>query len=339
MCVMVEQIKQIINDAERIAIIQADNPDADSLGSALALEQILGNIGKSVYLYCGVETPTYLRYLEGWSRVNQELPSNFDASIIVDASTMTLLEKLSDSGQMGWLATRPCIVLDHHGTTDNSIDFATVVVNEPARSSTGELIYDLAQRLDWEVDITAGEYIMTCILGDTQGLTNELTTARTYQLMAELTELGVNRPVLEEKRRESSKMDPKIFKYKAALIERTEFHADGRLAIVSVPQTEINEYSPLYNPAPLIQNDMLMTANVLLSVVLKHYDDGKVLAAIRCNSAAPVGALLATHFGGGGHPYAAGFKISGGHPFNEVKSECISKATELLAALGQETTS
>jgi bifunctional oligoribonuclease and PAP phosphatase NrnA len=333
---MIDQIKQIIDDAERIVIIQADNPDADSLGSALALEQILGSMGKSVYLYCGVETPTYLRYLEGWSRINQELPSNFDASIVVDASTMTLLEKLSNSGQMGWLATRPCIVLDHHGTTDNSIEFATIVVNEPDRSSTGELIYDLSKRLGWQVDVTAGEYVMTCILGDTQGLTNELTTSRTYQLMSELTELGVNRPMLEEKRRESSKMDPKIFKYKAELINRTEFYADGKLAIVSVPQAEINEYSPLYNPAPLIQNDMLMTSGVLVSVVLKHYDDGKVLAAVRCNVAAPVGALLATHFGGGGHPYAAGFKINDKRPFNEVKSECISKATELLQKNGEE---
>jgi nanoRNase/pAp phosphatase (c-di-AMP/oligoRNAs hydrolase) len=47
---------------------------------------------------------------------------------------------------------------------------------------------------------------------------------------------------------------------------------------------------------------------------------------------------LAEHFGGGGHPYASGFKIQNGKPFNEVKSECIRVATELLAKLEQENT-
>lgn len=330
---MIEQITQIIDNAQRIVIVQADNPDADSLGAALALEQILSEQGKSVYLYCGVETPTYLRYLEGWSRINQELPSNFDASIIVDASTMTLLEKLEQSGCRGWLASKPCIVIDHHETTDNSIDFADIVLNEPSKSSSGEIIFDLAQKLNWKLDSISGEYIMTCILGDTQGLTNELTGSRTYEIMAELTKLGVNRPKLEEKRRESSKMDPKILRYKADLIQRTELHNDGRLALVTVPQAEINEYSPLYNPAPLIQSDMLMTLDVAVSVVLKHYDDGKILASIRCNSSAPIAAKLAEHFGGGGHTYAAGFKITDGRPVNEIKSECISFTSELLTNL------
>jgi nanoRNase/pAp phosphatase (c-di-AMP/oligoRNAs hydrolase) len=61
---MQEQIQQLVGDAQKIVVVQADNPDADSLGSALALEHILGDLGKDVYLYCGVDIPTYLRYLE-----------------------------------------------------------------------------------------------------------------------------------------------------------------------------------------------------------------------------------------------------------------------------------
>src|ERR1700712_1833431 len=85
-----EKIAGLIGDAQKIVVVQADNPDADSLGSALALEHILGDMGKSVALYCGVDTPGYLRYIAGWDRVLSELPSSFDLSIIVDASTYTL---------------------------------------------------------------------------------------------------------------------------------------------------------------------------------------------------------------------------------------------------------
>lgn len=327
---MEENIKALVDGAQKIVILQADNPDADSLGSALALEQILGNMGKDVYLYCSMDTPTYLRYLSGWDRINLDIPSQFDLGIIVDASTMTLFEKLSNSGQLGWVSSKPCIVLDHHGATDESITFATASLIDPSVSSTGELIYALAQKVGWSVDVTAASYIMTAILGDTQGLTNDLAKANTYHVMAELTELGVSRPELEDLRREASKMDPLIFRYKAQLIDRTELLHDGQIALVTIPQAEINTYSPLYNPAPLIQNDILQTLGVRIAIVMKHYTDGKILASIRCNSGATIAAELAIHFGGGGHPYAAGFKVLGSKSFDEVKTECISYTSELL---------
>lgn len=323
-------IGDIISKHQKILVIQADNPDADSLGSALALEQILGEMGKSVYLYCGVNIPEYLRYMQGWDRVLDTPPSQFDASIIVDTTAKSLLQKLQESTSTGSMATRPCVVLDHHTETANDITYADVVLNRPDVSSTGELIYHVARALDWPLDVTSMRNIMTAILGDTQGLMNELATPTTYRVLADIVEQGVNRPELEDQRREATKMDPRIFRYKAELISRTELAADGRVAVVVIPQEEISTYSPLYNPAPLIQNDMLQVQGVLVSVVIKHYDDGKILAAIRSNYQAAVANKLASHFGGGGHAHAAGFKLLDGRPINEVKSECCSYAAELL---------
>lgn len=328
-----KQIQDIIAAAHTVVIVQADNPDADSLGSALALEHIIGDMGKEPYLYCGVEAPTYLRYLEGWDRVQKDLPKQFDASIIVDASTMTLLECLITSGQHNWLATKPCVVLDHHEKVDHIVPFATVILNDYKRSSTGELIYHLAHELGWEVSLRAQEFIMTAILGDTQGLTNQLASSETYQIMADMIAAGIDRPHIEELRREYSKMQQKIFKYKGTLIDRTEFHHNGQIATVTIPQDEINEYSPLYNPAPLVQQDMLQTLDVRLAIVFKHYADGKVTGAIRGNTGYGVAGELAEHLGGGGHAYASGFKISSGKSFPDIKAECIGYASELLAKL------
>lgn len=327
------EIKKIIDEAKKIVIIQADNPDSDSLGSALAIEQIIGDMGKEPYLYCAVDMPGYLRYLSGWDRVQSELPHVFDASIIVDASTMTLLEKLAKSGQKGWLATKPNIVLDHHTMVDNPVTFATVTLNDPDRASTGELIYIIAKELNWPLSIPANEFIMTTILGDTQGLTNQLATAETYRIMAELVDLGVDRPKIEELRRELSKMPKEIYKYKATLIAHSEFSNDDSIVSVTVPQTEINKYSPLYNPGPLIQNDILQTLGVKVAIVFKTYNDGKVTAAIRCNPRYGIAAKLAEHFGGGGHTYASGFKQQSGRQFEDIKKECLELATQLLAKL------
>jgi phosphoesterase RecJ-like protein len=221
-------------------------------------------------------------------------------------------------------------VLDHHATVEKALDFPTISLVDANVASTGELIWQLSQKNGWSVNKTAATHIMSSILGDTQGLTNGLTVASTYRTMAELVELGVDRPSLEEQRREASKMAEIIYTYKGELIRRTEFAADGAIAHVTVPQDEINQYSPLYNPAALVQFDMLQIVGVRLAIVFKTYDDGHVTAALRANNGSPIAGKLAEHMGGGGHEYASGFKITDGRSFSDIKAACLAKATELL---------
>lgn len=327
-----EQIQKIIDSAERIVVIQADNPDGDSLASALALEEILGDMGKHAWLYCGVDIPDYLKHIQGWDRVTKDIPSQFDATIIVDTSAIILLEKLEQSNTRAWVASKPVIVLDHHAGVTCDIPYATVVLNDEAAVASGSVIYLLAQQLSWPLNLQAKTHITSSILADSLGLSSEGTQPRTYRIVADLIESGVDRAALEEARRAFSKMPEKIFRYKAKLIERTELYADGQIVYVGVPHDELIEYSPLYNPAPLIQTDMLQIEGARLAVVIKRYNDGKILGSIRTNSGTTIAAELARHFGGGGHPYAAGFKVTD-KPYEEVKKECIEKAAELLAKL------
>ena len=98
---LAKQAKELIDNSQRIVIVQADNPDADSLGSALAMEQILSELGKDTVLYCAVDMPSYLHYMTGWSRVTRSLPSEFDLVVAVDVSTDTLLEKIVADSNYG----------------------------------------------------------------------------------------------------------------------------------------------------------------------------------------------------------------------------------------------
>ncbi|MEK7153029.1 MAG: DHH family phosphoesterase [Patescibacteria group bacterium] len=329
-----DKINQILADAKHIVILQADNPDGDSLGSALALEHILGDMGKEPYLYCGVDIPSYLTYLPGWDRVSKELPSQFDASIVVDTSADSLFENLATSNQKHWLNTKPCIVIDHHAV-ELTIPFATVSCNKEA-VATSEVIYELAAQLGWPLSLNAKEMIAIAIMADSLGLVTEATTARSIHIIAELVEGGVSLADLEHARRLLMRKSPELVHYKGELLQRVEYFSDNRIATVSIPWKEIEQYSPSYNPSMLVMEDMRMTIGAQVAIGFKIYKDGKVTAKIRCNQNAPVAAKLASHFGGGGHPYASGFKIQNGRPFNEVKSECINLTTELLDNLERE---
>ena len=329
----IRQIGEIINSAKSIVVVQADNPDADSLSSALALEEILGDMGKQVHLYCGVEVPVYLQHLSGWDRVVKELPAKFDAVVVVDVGNEILLEQLDLTSQKGMLKTKPTIVIDHHATPSD-ITWAQVVYSYIAISTT-ELIFEIADKLDWQLNAQAKDMLAVGILSDSLGLTTESTTAHSLRVLAELVEGGVNLAKLENTRRASMKRAPELVNYKGRLLQRVEYVDNDRIALLTIPWDEIEKYSPLYNPSVLAMDDMRMATGCAIAISFKTYPDGKVTAKIRCNWGYPIGDKLAEHFGGGGHPYASGFKVMDKN-FEELKAETIKVASKLLDKLVKE---
>jgi len=329
-----KKIGQIINSATKVVVVQADNPDVDSLASALALEAILEEQGKQVLLYCGVDIPSYLHYLPGWGRVAKDMPRSFDASIIIDTSSDSLLEQLGKNGAKAWLASKPVIVIDHHAT-DATITFASVICNYPA-VATAEIVYELANKLKWPLDKQTKELLAMGILSDSLGLMSQSTSARSIHIIGELVEAGVNLAELESLRRETLRKDAELIHYKGELLQRVEFYGDNRVAIVSIPWDEIEEYSPLYNPSMLVIDDMRLAKGTDIAIAFKIYKDGKVTAKIRCNYGYGIADKLAEHFGGGGHPMASGFKITDGRGYQDIKRETIDLAIKLLMDIEQE---
>lgn len=325
----VQSIQKAVEAAQSIVVLQADNPDGDSLASALALEHILSDMGKDVSLYCGVNVPEYLRFMTGWDRVLKTLPSTFDLSIIVDTSAHILLDKLEHSFERPWVNNKPCIVLDHHADVACDIPYATIVCNPPDFVSTGELILEISKALKWSRSIAANECIAHSILADSLGLVSEGTTSNTYRRMADLIDEGVDRAKLEEARRALSKMPESVFRYKATLIERTEFYFDNKIAILIVPEDELFSIGTLYNPKPLILNELAQVQGVEYAILLKVYKN-RLTGAIGSMNREASAANLAEHFGGGGHSYRAGFKLEGDIDVAAIKTEVIQEAMKLL---------
>ena len=289
----------------KICIIQAENPDGDSLGSAIALDYLLTD--KEISLYCPVDIPKYLRYFKDWSRVTNEFDFKADGYIIVDTAAQILLSKLlDDTAIRNRLYSAPVLVIDHHETPDD-IEFPHESIIE-VRPACAELIYDIAKEQKLEINKETAEAIFQGILSDTLGLTSASVTADTFRIAAELTDLGANVSELEDRRREFMKKSPRILDYKADLIKRIEYSLDGTLATVHIPWDDIREYSDEYNPNVLILEEMRLVEGVKVAVAIKTYPDGKVTGKIRTSIDAPVADKIAGYFGGGGHPYASGFR-------------------------------
>lgn len=327
---MYNNFQDFLKDKNHICIIQAENPDGDSLGATLALEEVLTDQGKTTSLYCPVDIPKYMRYFEGWSRVENEFPYKADGYIIVDTASATLLSKLLDDIAIkNRLTNAPVFVIDHHETApDLPFEFTSVIEHSIA---TCKVLYKVFTELKFKINPTCAENLLYGILSDTLGLTSQSISAEDYRIAADLIDHGANIAEMEEHRRDYGKKSPRILDYKADLIKRVEYHLDGRFATVLIPFEDIQEYSDEYNPNVLILEELRLVEGVDVAVAIKTYPDGKLTGKIR--SSKPIAEQLANYFGGGGHAYAAGFRIY--ESYEQTLPELTSAVLKLLQEVPQ----
>lgn len=302
---MYDKAAELINNNKNIVVIQAENPDGDSLGTSLALEEILSDLGKTVLLYCPVDIPKYLRYISGWDRVTSEFKAEVDLAIIVDTNAEVLLSKvLNTNGVRHFLESRPVLVIDHHATA-SSLSFEHVALTEDVVSSSA-VVYNLAAASGWTINPQAAENLLIALLSDSLGLSIQSVTPNSFFTAGKLVELGASPSVIEARRRQYMKKSADILEYKGKLLCRIEYLLEGKLALIHIPWEEIQKYSDQYNPSVLVLEEMRQVIGVEIGVAIKTYPDGKLTGKIHSNI--PTAEQVAAHFNGGGHKYAAGFR-------------------------------
>lgn len=316
---------KLITSAKKIIVIQAENPDGDSLGSSLALEEILSELGKEVVLYCPIEIPKYMRYITGWDRVVTEFDQTADLAILVDTGADILITKVLETpGVRHFLETHPVLVIDHH-TTEATLSFKHTMLTDTA-VATGEVIYGLAAENNWLITAQAAELLLISIMSDSLGMTTQNVTAKTFFVAGKLVELGASNAAIEERRREYMKKSPEILAYKGELIRRIEYLLDGKLALVHIPWEDIQAYSDQYNPSVLVLDEMRLVEGVQIAVAIKTYPDGKLTGKLRANL--PIAENVAGFFGGGGHAYAAGFRVY--EEYDKIVSELVEATNKAI---------
>ncbi|MBR2695842.1 DHH family phosphoesterase [Candidatus Saccharibacteria bacterium] len=305
---MYKSFIDFLDSKSKLCIIQAENPDGDSLGSAIALDYLISENfkDKEISLYCPVDIPKYLRYFTDWSRVENEFDWKADGYIIVDTAAEVLLSKLLDDPAIqNKLNTIPAFVLDHHETEDD-LSFPHSSIIEPLPACC-DLIYKIIKDQNLNITPDIAKNLIYGISSDTLGLTSASTSPDTFRHVADLLETAnLNIADLEEARREFMKKSPRILDYKADLIKRVDYSLDNCLATVHIPWEDIEQFSDEYNPNVLILEELRLVEGVKVAVAVKTYPDGKLTGKIR--TSIPIAEQIAGFYGGGGHPYAAGFR-------------------------------
>lgn len=311
------KFQQLVANSQTILILQPEKPDTDSLGSSLALENILGALGKTPIMYCQDDIPEYIRVLDGWDRVVPDFPAQFDFTILVDAGgPQAVARTFEKHGRQ--LAAKPFVILDHHASRAD-LAIPTIDIIDPKCASTTQLVVNLATEFNWAINLEAAQSIVQGIMADTRGLTTPITDLKVIQTVADMVKLGVSLPELHQRFRAMNVLAPELLAYKAKLIERIEYFLDGALAVVVITPEELTQFAKIHDPGDLVIYEMVNVRGVALAAVLRNYGD-KLKGSTRANR--PLADEVCRHFGGGGHPQAAGFRVDG-RPVEDIKKELI----------------
>lgn len=324
-----QKLQQMVDSAQTILVLQPEKPDMDSLGSALALEDIWGELGKNVVMFCADEIPSYLRVLDGWDRVSDQFPKQFDITVLVDTGGPQMINRTLEK-YTPKLTQKPFFIIDHHKNRE-PMPFATIDIVQTKAANT-ELIANIAGEIGWKISGAGAQAISAAILADTMGLSTPETTADTIQTLADMVRKGADLEKLRRRREEADALIPEIVALKGKLLSRIEYFADGQVAVIVITPEELARYAKIHDPADLVNQEMRRISGVKIAVALRNYNStlhgNKIKISMRAN--VPIAARAAQHFGGGGHDMAAG-AVAEGRPIDEVKAEIVKVISGLLS--------
>jgi phosphoesterase RecJ-like protein len=320
-----DELGKLVSESNQILVLSPDHMDGDSLATMLALEEILGDLGKQVTMHATGRVEDYLKHLPGWDRVGDEWPSSYDLAILVDTGAPSSAPRLLELHHTE-LSRKPWVIIDHH-LNRTPFEGATMEIVDSQVASSSELVYRATLHLGWALNPRACRLMVNSILADSLNLTNSLATPTTVEAFADLVKRGdLNLAEIHRAYRDTSAFEAKHLFIKGQLLQSLELHADGRIAIITVPQALLKQYRDEVNPAALVFPDMLWAKGVEVAVIINDYPQ-VVRTSLR--SRGPVAGPVATRLGGGGHPAAAAFPMEG-KTAEEVKEALIPVILEEL---------
>lgn len=304
-----EEIAAAIKEAESIVLFTHIHPDGDALGSLLGFAEILEGMQKRVFCYHEEEVPYLYHFLPGRDRVNTSL-ADLDAFIEENGKVIAISLDCGDCDRLGKNTVKlqqiePFLVIDHHRSHKN---FGQHRYVDPNRSSTGEMVFELACQLQANVSYEAAYNLYVAISTDTGSFCYDSTSPRTLRIAADLVELGVQPDEV------SGQIYNNYTRERIRLLEMVlgtlRLYDSGRIAMINVTQQMFAESNALPEDIEGFIDLPRSIRGVRVAAFIKENKNDIVSVSLRAKGTVDV-AEIAKSFGGGGHRNAAGFRFSG----------------------------
>jgi phosphoesterase RecJ-like protein len=311
-----EMIASAIKHGEKFLVVSHMNPDGDAIGSSIGLSLVLESMGKRVFTYNESAVPALYRFIPHSHRITQELPrEEVDVTFVLDCSTEERVgEKFKEFAGKGLV-----VVADHHPP---SAPMEGLHLIRTDASATAELIYDILEELDVPLSPESATALYVAIMTDTGSFKFSNTTSRALEVAAQLLSFGANHRLIVEHIYES--FPPERFRLMAMALGTLHFLKEGKVASVWVTRSMFQEARANDEMTEGFVDIPRSIRGVEVAMLLREKDGCDIRVNLRSRGKVDV-ADIASRFGGGGHPNAAGCTLKGSLIEAE---ECLLKALE-----------
>lgn len=304
-----QEIKQLLNDAQSIVITTHKSPDGDAIGSSLALYHFLKKKNKEVTVIVPDAFPEFLKWMDGNSAIIHYDGQTDEAEKLIEKADLIFSLDYNGLGRIGAMAvpiesaSATKIVIDHH---QDPKDFADHYIVDTMCCSTSQLIYEFIENLGEldKLDQAIGECIYCGIMTDTGSFRFPSTTSKTHQVIANLIELGADGSKIHQEVYDTySEHRLRLLGY--ALTEKMMVFPALNAAYISLSQEELKRFSFKKGDTEGLVNYPLSINGIKFAVLITEKEDS-ISLSLRSKDDFYVNKIANEHFNGGGHIYAAG---------------------------------
>ncbi|MGB9715514.1 MAG: DHH family phosphoesterase [Thermodesulfovibrionales bacterium] len=308
-----EKLISFLKSEKKYFIATHIDPEADALGSSIALSMALEMLNKETFLYERDPIPEFYHYLPGQERFKNSLETLASISelplILLDCNT-------PDRAGLEGLKFKSSAVIDHHEAEGVFGDIKWIV---PEAAATGIMVFYLIKELGIKITREMAINLYSAIAIDTGTFRFGNTTSEVLRIGAELAEAGAS-PVYI-----SNKLYETWSKERFALFSMTlnTLEIKDSVAITYVTQDMYKKTGTGPEDTENFPSFPRIIKDIKVSVFLRELEDNSWKVSLRSKGDFNV-AHIASQMGGGGHKNAAGFVI---------KSDLVSAKDTLLKLL------
>jgi phosphoesterase RecJ-like protein len=296
-----------LSGARQVLAVCHQDPEADALGSVLALCQALETLGVAATPACSDPPPAMYDFMPGIERFRQAPDPDLDYDLIVvgDCGELARVGRLREE-HAELFSRLPIVDIDHHGS---NLGFGVVDWIDPAAAATCELITLLLPRLGVPLDALGGVIatnLMAGVVIDTATFQHPNTTPRTLRVGAELVAAGAPLSAIS-RRLYRTKPNQQLHLF-GLVLARMETSTDGGIVWSTLSTDDLATAAASPEMSEGLIDLLAQSATADIAILFK--DQGsRTRLSVRTRDGGVDAIELTGTFGGGGHARAAGATV------------------------------
>jgi phosphoesterase RecJ-like protein len=316
-----DEIGLVLREHNRFAILSHVRPDGDALGCQIALALSLQQLGKEVRVWNEdgmLEKYSFLPRAELLTKP-PAAPEDVDVAVALD----TAIQNRLGTAFAAVRSAKMWINIDHHLSNPG---YGDLVYVDPTAPATGQIIFDLIKSQGFPFNREIAENLFAAISTDTGSFQYPKTSARTFEIAAQLVCTGIDVGRLNQQLYEN--YPRRRIELLRELLRTMRFESDGRVASFSLSLKTAAALQVLPEDNEGLIDHLRAIRGVIVAVFFEELSDGKVRVSLRSKTDAIDVCAICQKFGGGGHTLAAGARVRG--TLAEVEQKVLEEVCDVV---------